>query len=218
MKNIIRLQKPSSLKKNSSRWTKELQEELAKGNKSDKKKVKSIYSSYNKPDIKETLNRMYNNHCCYCESRVGVVDYPHIEHRKPKRKYPELTFDWDNLHLACEKCNKIKGEEYNEKAPILDSTIGPPITKHLSYRIGLGSIDRTHKTAMGETTIKHTKLNRGELGENRVKVYWQVMNVIDFIKNNPNDPDNELRKNDLEQLTRDQYGSMIKWLMDSYLN
>ncbi len=66
--------------------------------------------------------------------------------------------------------------------------------------------------------MEHTELNRGVLWENRVKVYWEVMSIIDFIKNNPNDSDNELRKKDLKQLTRGQYGSIIKWLMDRYLN
>ncbi len=66
--------------------------------------------------------------------------------------------------------------------------------------------------------MEHTGLNRGNLGENRVKVCWEVMSIIYFIKNNPNDSDNELRKKDLKQLTRGQYGSMIKWLMDLYLN
>ncbi|MFQ5963808.1 MAG: HNH endonuclease [Candidatus Scalinduaceae bacterium] len=218
MRNVKRKIKPPELARNASSWKKELLRELDKGTMVNKKKLETIYRRYNIPNVKKTLNSMYNNHCCYCESKVGVVDYPHIEHRKPKRKYPELTFDWDNLNLACEVCNKNKGEKYNKKAPILDAVKDNPITKHLSYRIGVGSIDRTYNTERGKTTIEHTKLNRDLLSRSRVDVFWHVMNVIDFIKSNPRDSDNELRKDDLKRLTKGQYGSMIKWLMGCYLN
>lgn len=45
--------------------------------------------------------------CSYCERWVssGI----HIEHKKPKDKYPSLEFEWDNFLLACTNCNSAKG-------------------------------------------------------------------------------------------------------------
>ena len=51
----------------------------------------------------------------------GVVAYEHIEHLKPKSKYPELAFQWENLHLACQRCNVEKGDRFDEDNPILDA-------------------------------------------------------------------------------------------------
>jgi energy-coupling factor transporter ATP-binding protein EcfA2 len=50
--------------------------------------------------IKETKGK-----CMYCESFISAVAPEHIEHYRPKAIYPQLTFDWANLGLACPWCN-----------------------------------------------------------------------------------------------------------------
>jgi uncharacterized protein (TIGR02646 family) len=39
--------------------------------------------------------------CSYCESNEATV----VDHVAPKSKFPELTFDWENLLMACDQCN-----------------------------------------------------------------------------------------------------------------
>ncbi len=57
---------------------------------------------------------MFANKCAYCESYLMHVSYGHIEHFKPKAKYPQYCFSWDNLLLGCEVCNgkRYKGIKF----------------------------------------------------------------------------------------------------------
>ena len=51
--------------------------------------------------------------CCLCgRSKVvhGVV--LHVDHIKPRSKYPELELDPDNLMVLCEDCNLGKSNRY----------------------------------------------------------------------------------------------------------
>ena len=56
------------------------------------------------PYLKAQLGRF----CSYCERTIPVNLA--VEHKRPKRKYPELEHAWSNLLLACGNCNSCKGE------------------------------------------------------------------------------------------------------------
>jgi 5-methylcytosine-specific restriction endonuclease McrA len=45
--------------------------------------------------------------CCGCDASDGVKI--HVDHIKPRRKYPELALDESNLQVLCEVCNHGKG-------------------------------------------------------------------------------------------------------------
>jgi uncharacterized protein (TIGR02646 family) len=142
MKNVKRSSEPLILQKNKKKWTEELIKKIADCKKTGKKVPTNLYNRYKHKDILESLHKMYKKGgfclCCYCETIIDVVDYEQIEHRMPKKntldKYPEKTFSWDNLHLACTKCNLHKSNKYNESAPILDA-VNDEIENHLGYRL-----------------------------------------------------------------------------------
>lgn len=47
--------------------------------------------------------------CGYCEREcLGEVD-----HFRPKNKYPELVYNWNNWILACHSCNLTKGQKWS---------------------------------------------------------------------------------------------------------
>ncbi len=55
-------------------------------------------------EIKRVLERMngpLGTHCMYCEYNEAA----HIDHFEPRASDPLKTFDWDNLHLACDLCD-----------------------------------------------------------------------------------------------------------------
>lgn len=56
--------------------------------------------------VRDTLRSMCGEAeaCCYCENSLGVQ----VEHIRPKTLYPDLTFVWVNLLLACGRCNSKK--------------------------------------------------------------------------------------------------------------
>ena len=67
--------------------------------------------------VKQVLMRAQHNKCCYCERRVNKYD--DVEHFRPKAcwqqgpeeptRYPgyyALAYDWNNLLVSCDACNR----------------------------------------------------------------------------------------------------------------
>lgn len=49
--------------------------------------------------------------CCGATPKNGIAI--HVDHIKPRRKYPELALEESNLQILCEVCNHGKGS-WNE--------------------------------------------------------------------------------------------------------
>jgi uncharacterized protein (TIGR02646 family) len=129
MIRVARAKRPSILQKKAVEWTRsllELKQQLLLANVATipdlKKKYKIAELKYQHESIKNTLtgNEMFNGKCAYCESFILHIDYGHIEHYRPKSVYPALTFEWDNLLLACGICNgkQFKGDKFSMIADI----------------------------------------------------------------------------------------------------
>ena len=216
MKNVTRpTNPPISLANSARRWTEELLEELRKGAGADKKRLKTLYGRYAQPDVKSELKKMYNKLCCYCESRIENVTISHIEHRKPKSKdkFPECTFEWNNLHIACPNCNKAKSDQWDADNPILDACTNVPISAHLSYR----RFHRHPLTDRGKTTRDHAQLNRDDLLEARETIYWIAKDIIEEFNNDPNAPGADIADVKFSRLSKDQFGSFIEYLSKTFM-
>lgn len=68
---------------------------------------------------KEQLLKDQFDKCCFCESKVAHVDAGDVEHYRPKGEskqtnsglankpgYYWLAYKWDNLLIACQRCNR----------------------------------------------------------------------------------------------------------------
>jgi len=224
MRNIKRQSKPISLTNNAITWTKELMDEIYNCSLTGSKVEEKFYSKYNKADIKEALITMYNNLCCYCESKIGTTDYSHIEHRKPKRSkdgvpkvpYPELTYDWGNLHLACTKCNTAKGTKFDTINPILDAVSDIPIEDHFTYTKGVDGINWTPCSLQGSTTELHADLNREPLPTIRLNILANVILILKEIKDNPANPSNAVALREVKKKIKEPYGSLVQFLLKSF--
>jgi len=212
MRNVKRLPKPTSLG-NASKWKKALLDKIKECKKVGTKVPRSFYNKYKKSDVRKALEDMYEGLCCYCEGRVGVVEFGHIEHRKPKTEYPQETFDWDNLHLACTTCNTLKGDKYDTKYPILDAVNDSPISSHLDYE----NYWREAVSKRGETTIEHTQLNREGLRNVRKEVLWEVLKLISEIKRHSDSPAALLKKQQLKEMHKGEFGSLVNWATETFL-
>jgi uncharacterized protein (TIGR02646 family) len=212
--NRTRPPTPKSLSNNAARWTREL---LAQVKKASRKKGKSVpdefFDRYNKKDVKVALAEMYANLCCYCDSRIGIVDFPHIEHRKPKRRFHRSAFKWDNLHLACTQCNVAKGIQWNTTHPILDAVVDKPVSDYLEFDLAY-CVD---KKPRGRTTIDHANLNRVPLLEAREKILETSLRLIQKINLDPQHTRALVLKRQLDKLSADQYGSFIEHIKKSFL-
>lgn len=225
MKNVKRLSKPLVLHEKAEEWTKALLEAIAEYHGNGTKVPKSLYNKYSHDDIRDTLERMYRNEegqclCCYCESVIDIVSFPNIEHLKPKAKdkFPELTFDWDNLHVACTLCNGAKSDKYDDCHPILDP-VDDPVSGHLGYRVcEVKGVYRETISKRGITTVEHADLDRQPLRTARRGVHQKTMELINEINTLGDDPRAYTAKRMLGDKCTSIYGSLIKYLMEQHLN
>lgn len=171
MIRVIRTQKPALLAVKEVSWKKAIRlasTDAARKNAQDK---------YKHEDIKNALIEMFHGKCAYCESDITHIDYGHMEHFKPKGTpaYYDLAVDWDNLLLACGRCNgaENKGSKFplaNEGGPLVNPVKEEP-TRHLRFdfdpNLKIANVLGTSKR--GETTQNTLGLNRRELLEHRSK-------------------------------------------------
>ncbi len=100
--------------------------------------------------------------CMYCQDSRGVD----IDHFWPKADYPERTFVWENLVLACSGCNRPKGRVFGFDAQGIPLLIDPTVTDpwdHLFYDSRTGNVtarfqDDGRPDALGEFTVERSRL------------------------------------------------------------
>lgn len=78
---------------------------------------------YKHKEIKDKLELIYNKKCAFCEQNQEIMQ---VEHYRPKQKYYWLFLSWDNLLLACAKCNGSGNKSTH--FPIENTAIIPPKT------------------------------------------------------------------------------------------
>ena len=80
----------------------------------------------------ETLEKLYNYKCAYCETDTSAGAPMQVEHYRPKAKVTEdsahlgyywIAYEWSNLILSCSKCNNKKRNRF----PVLNNRISIPI-------------------------------------------------------------------------------------------
>lgn len=81
-----------------------------------------------KQQIRDALTLMQGRHCAYCERLRKDEE---IEHFRPKNRFPQLTFEWSNLFLACkfeDSCGKHKDHAVRNYSPddLIDPCIDDP--------------------------------------------------------------------------------------------
>lgn len=181
---MIKLNKgaePQILLDNSINWRNELLGYI----KRNEKVPSAVSNRYNNSQVKASLKEEVKSKCMYCESKVSHVSYEHIEHVKPKAKdmYPELTFDWNNLGLACPVCNMNKSDEYDPNLPVLNPYIDQP--NNFLFATGPYVFGKPGQ-ARGKLTEKLLELNRVDLIEQRLERMEAIRLLMDSYENEKN--------------------------------
>lgn len=184
---VPRAKKPKILEKHESSWTDKIKELKAKydanSTKTNKELLDKAIKKYNHRNIKETLEAMFNGKCAFCESFIQNVDFGDIEHFRPKSIFPELAVKWENLVLACKKCNGSgqKGNNWpltSSGGILIDPCIDDP-NNFFDFEFDettLVSIVKP-KNERGEISEKCYGLNKHELLVDRNK-YVKMLIVI----------------------------------------
>jgi uncharacterized protein (TIGR02646 family) len=156
---MIRLTKgdePDVLVRNGQTWTQELLHALANGQ--DISAARK--NRYNNAAIKAALLKETAEKCAYCESKFRHVTFGDIEHITPKDTSPEMTYEWNNLTIACDLCNTNKGARVGFIDPYADD----PST-HFKFRGPMICAIPTDEVA--KMTVLVLDLNRTPLLERR---------------------------------------------------
>ena len=138
---------------------------------------------------------------------------------KSNTEFPKKTFDWNNLHLSCEKCNISKGTQYNKQHPILDATSKEPIKNHLGYKVsetGKGGVFRDTLSEEGTTTVEHADLDRDGLRKARLGVYLATIKAIREIVRLGDDSRVHTKIKMLRHKSKEEHGSLIEYILDDW--
>lgn len=143
-----------------------------------KKKKKPInwegYDNKIKENLKKSLLKEQEGNCCpYCEVKIHL-ERSHIEHIKPKDKFPKFLHEYDNMIACCvsnKNCGATKANQWDNLFinPVLDNP-----EEYFKYDIKTGRIlpidEVEYKFDRAETTIRFLNLNEKNLCDKR-KVY-----------------------------------------------
>ncbi len=157
-------------------------------------------AKYRHHEVKSAIVAETSGKCAFCESKITHVYWGDVEHIIPKAHVPERTFDYDNLTLACARCNNFKGDYYSPTAPV----VHPYEMDPSDHVFGLGMLvwSRPGSDA-GPRTIRLLNLNREGLVERRTEVLESIDRKANLYANEPNGPVKDLYLQDLQDSITD---------------
>lgn len=133
---------------------------------------------YAHPDIRSALRVETHAKCAYCEGRINDVAYDNIEHKLPKSIYPDLVCTWDNLTIACPRCNTNKGDYDSVNCPLLD-----PYTDEVEDDLAFGGpLALPRGGPRSRATVARLGLNRMELLYGRAQVLEKLDLLLDLVE------------------------------------
>lgn len=142
---IARLREPRILAEKKATWA-------AAFTASGKRRPDS--NKYAHPEVVQTLRSMSHDKCFYCETRESRLT---VDHYVEVSERADLAFEWANLYLACDGCQK---KEPNTSVPVagcLDPCAADVVpADHLSF-----ADERAKpRSPRGEQTVRKYRLNR----------------------------------------------------------
>lgn len=75
-----------------------------------KHEANAFYYSQEWNELRKAVLRTYGCVCMKCGASNTVMQVDHI---KPRSKYPELAWNFDNLQVLCKECNQRKGNKHS---------------------------------------------------------------------------------------------------------
>lgn len=224
MIKVERIEAPKILNDNATNWTTAYVDAKRKL-KNDPKNVKlkdavsKAEKKYGHPKIREQLNTMFQGKCAFCEAYILHNSYPHIEHFRPKSKFPALCFEWKNLLLACGICNGSA----NKGVKFPDEAEGGPLVNPVEedpndfFRFEFDPLTATanvlEKNVRGKTSLETYGLNRQDLIRHRSR----AIHNISFIANKAAEGNAELKAHLIELCQGSQeYTAFIREIANAF--
>ena len=173
-------------------------------------------SKYAHEMIRLDLNSMSYHKCFYCETKLKdaskEVDH-HVEVSVDKNK----AFEWTNLYLSCEHCNK----KLAHHSISVDDALNPcqdsdeKIQAHLTFEDEL--IIPNHNSPLGLRTIKKYRLDSELLDHKRLKYINLFKNLlIQILRENRTITQAEREVIESFKRKDNPYSLMFKVLLEKY--
>ena len=162
-----------------------------------------LRTRYSDPEIKSSLIKETHAKCAYCESKFLHIAYGDVEHVIPKSVRPDLSFEWTNLTLACDRCNTNKGAYTGEHDRILDPYATEP-SSHMNIFGPL--IFAKPGDGDGKITVMELDLNRTPLVERRTERLKRLSELVEIMATTTDHDLHETLRRDIErnELTDDK--------------
>ncbi|HWI64965.1 MAG TPA: HNH endonuclease [Symbiobacteriaceae bacterium] len=137
------------------------------------------------------LEEQHQNRCVYCDTPGSATT---IEHYYPKKQFPGLMFEWLNLTLACDACQRYKGQplEFCGAWPLVldpaNETVEPflyisPEDGRMMAALELQEGELAYKRAT--ETIGRLRLNERWLPRLRLRVVLELRTALESFRRNP---------------------------------
>ncbi|WP_336855565.1 HNH endonuclease [Pseudescherichia vulneris] len=144
---------------------------------------------YNHESVVTALHTIFHGKCYLCEQ--DELSDAEIEHFIPHGGKPELKYDWNNLFLACSRCNSIKSDKFSDLIDCTDNTV-------LAFE---EIIHLAGNCVSGEIEIRARDANSSV----------KVINTVELLSACYNCEDSSLRKISKESLMEKIQGHFMLW-------
>ncbi len=161
--------------------------------------------------------------CSYCESSIVDHAHGHIEHFRPKNRFPALTFEWENLYLSCmanSHCGHYKDSaaapHYDPDRLIAPDTDDPGeyLVFHASGEVGVRPGITADKTERAQLTITVLNLDETTLRARRRATLLSYRDIIgselDEISGWPAEERDEYLRGEIEASRGAEYSTAIR--------
>jgi len=124
------------------------------------------------------LEKEQQHLCCYCETQIsGNREDSILEHIRPRSKYPEWEYDYNNLLVSCsskDRCGHFKKNNFSDFF-IIQTEENP--ADYLTYSAS-GDIRPIDNSRKGRETIDILNLNQAKLKQARRTLFKQLIKMI----------------------------------------
>ncbi len=152
--------------------------------------LKTFIKGYSHIEVKGALFNCSHQKCSYCEA-IPIGSSLRVDHFFPKKLYPEMILDWDNLLPSCDNCNTRKSAHDTKNEPIINPSIIDPIPYYDFDNIWMIPAVESPNSVLTKRTIDVCDLNRRELLRSRsnllldLSVYQRDIDNVLIDLNNP---------------------------------
>ncbi|KTC91292.1 HNH endonuclease [Fluoribacter dumoffii] len=138
---------------------------------------------------KPRLRIDFNYSCGYCKANEpeigGAKNSFQIDHYQPKKEFPELINNYENLIYACRACNQYKGDYWPTPfESLLQKIILNPRVDNLEKHIDLRNFEWMAKTLRGKWNILKLRLASEPhitRRKDRAKIQQMIKKLLDKI-------------------------------------